>query len=123
MLLVSASGSAASEGVPPVLVHAAAAAEIQQSARMGEAYAARPRTASAARRSALALHLPFEGTRRRATMQRRLGFSFALALVAAVVGFGRFAADTLATTMKVVFVASLVLMLASVLFGRKRSTA
>lgn len=55
-------------------------------------------------------------------MPRRLGFSFALALVAAVVGFGRFAGDALATTMKVLFVASLVLMLASVLFGRKRST-
>jgi uncharacterized membrane protein YtjA (UPF0391 family) len=54
-------------------------------------------------------------------MQRRLGFSFVLALVAAVVGFGRFAGDTLATTMRVVFVASLVLMLASVLFGRRRT--
>jgi uncharacterized membrane protein YtjA (UPF0391 family) len=56
-------------------------------------------------------------------MQRRLGFSIALALVAAVIGFGRFAGDALATTMRVLFVASLVLVLASVLFGRGRATS
>jgi uncharacterized membrane protein YtjA (UPF0391 family) len=54
-------------------------------------------------------------------MQRRLGFFFALALAGAVVGFGRFAGDALATTMRVLFVASLVLMLASVLFGPRRA--
>jgi uncharacterized membrane protein YtjA (UPF0391 family) len=55
-------------------------------------------------------------------MQRRLGFSFALALVAAVLGFGGFAGDVVATVMRVVFIASLVLMLASALFGRRRAT-
>jgi uncharacterized membrane protein YtjA (UPF0391 family) len=55
-------------------------------------------------------------------MQRRLGFSFALALVAAVVGFGRFPGDALGTVMRVVFLAALVLMLASVLFTRRRAT-
>jgi uncharacterized membrane protein YtjA (UPF0391 family) len=54
-------------------------------------------------------------------MQRRLGFFFALALATAVVGFGRFAGDALTTTTRVLFVASLVLMLASVLFGRKHA--
>jgi len=55
-------------------------------------------------------------------MQRRLGFSFALALVAAVLGFGRFAGDALATVMRVVFLAALVSTLASVLFARRRAT-
>ena len=56
-------------------------------------------------------------------MQRRLGFSFALALVTAVIGFGRFAGDALATAMRALFLASLLLVLASVLFGRRRATS
>jgi uncharacterized membrane protein YtjA (UPF0391 family) len=55
-------------------------------------------------------------------MQRRLGFFFALALVAAVIGFGGFAGDAVGTVMRVLFVASLLLMLASVLFRRRRVT-
>jgi uncharacterized membrane protein YtjA (UPF0391 family) len=52
-------------------------------------------------------------------MQRRLGFSFALALVAAAVGFGHFAADALAATMRALFLVALMSMLASVLFARR----
>jgi uncharacterized membrane protein YtjA (UPF0391 family) len=52
-------------------------------------------------------------------MQRRLGFFFALAIVAAVIGFGRFAGDALGTVMRVLFLAALVSMLASVLFTRR----
>jgi uncharacterized membrane protein YtjA (UPF0391 family) len=55
-------------------------------------------------------------------MQRRLGFLFALALVAAVLGFGRLGGDAVSTVMRVVLLVSLVLMLASVLFGRQRAT-
>lgn len=56
-------------------------------------------------------------------MQRRLGFSFALALVAAVIGFGRFAGDALSTVMRVLFLVALLSMLASVLFTRRRATS
>ncbi len=56
-------------------------------------------------------------------MERRLGFSFALALVAAVIGFGRFAGDALGTVMRVLFLAALLSMLASVLFARRRATS
>ena len=55
-------------------------------------------------------------------MQRRLGFFFALALVTAVIGFGRFAGDALGTVMRVLFLAALVSMLASVLFARRRAS-
>jgi hypothetical protein len=56
-------------------------------------------------------------------MQRQLGFSFALAIVAAVVGFGRFAGDALGTVMRVLFLAALLAMLASALFARRRATS
>ncbi len=56
-------------------------------------------------------------------MQRRLGFSFALTVVTAVIGFGRFAGDALGTVMRVLFLAALVSMLASVLFPRRRATS
>jgi uncharacterized membrane protein YtjA (UPF0391 family) len=59
-------------------------------------------------------------------MQRRLGFSFALALVAAVIGFGRFAGDALGTVMRVLFLVALVAlvsMLGSALFARRRADA
>ncbi len=56
-------------------------------------------------------------------MQRRLGFSFALAVVAAVIGFGRFAGDALGTVMRVLFLVALVSIFASVLFARRRATS
>src|ERR1700722_1607139 len=56
-------------------------------------------------------------------MQRWFGFLFMLALVAAVLGFGRFAGVAVSTVMRVVLLVSLVLMLASGLFGRRRATS
>jgi uncharacterized membrane protein YtjA (UPF0391 family) len=56
-------------------------------------------------------------------MQRQLGFLFVLALVAAVLGFGRFAGVAVSTVMRVLLLVSLVLMLASGLFGRRRATS
>ena len=56
-------------------------------------------------------------------MQRQLGFLFVLALVAAVLGFGRFAGVAVSTVMRVLLLVSLVLMLASGLFGRRRVTS
>jgi hypothetical protein len=55
-------------------------------------------------------------------MPRRLGFFVMLAVASAVIGFGHFAGYGLATVMKVVFVASLLLMLASALFARRTAT-
>jgi uncharacterized membrane protein YtjA (UPF0391 family) len=52
-------------------------------------------------------------------MERRVGLFFLLTFVGAVIGFGRFAPDALAAAMRVLFVAALLLMLASVLFGRR----
>lgn len=53
-------------------------------------------------------------------MSRQLGFLFLLAMVSAVLGFGRFAGYGLATVMRVVFLASLLLTCAFVLFRRRR---
>jgi uncharacterized membrane protein YtjA (UPF0391 family) len=52
-------------------------------------------------------------------MPRRLGFFVMLTVVSAVIGFGRFAGYGLATVTRVLFVASLLLVLASMLFGRR----
>jgi uncharacterized membrane protein YtjA (UPF0391 family) len=56
-------------------------------------------------------------------MQRRFGFFFALAVVAAAIGFGRFTGAALATWTRVLFVVSLLLMFASVLFGRRSASS
>jgi uncharacterized membrane protein YtjA (UPF0391 family) len=56
-------------------------------------------------------------------MQRRLGFLFAVALVATVLGFGQFAGTAVSTVMRVVLLVSLVLMLASGLFGQRHAAS
>ncbi len=56
-------------------------------------------------------------------MPRRLGFFVMVAVVSAAIGFGRFAGYGLATVMRVLFVASLVLIAASVLFGRRSAAS
>jgi len=55
-------------------------------------------------------------------MPRRLGFFVILSVVSAVIGFGRFAAYGLATTMRVVFIASLLFISAFILVGRRTAS-
>jgi hypothetical protein len=69
-----------------------------------------------------ALLAPASSEERQGAMPRRLGFFVMLAVVSAVIGFGRFAAYGLATSMRVVFIASLLLMFAFILFGRRTAT-
>ena len=56
-------------------------------------------------------------------MPRQLGFLFLLAMVSAVLGFGRFTGYGLATVMRVVFIASVLLTFGFVLFRRRSSTS